>query len=155
MIVTVSNSRTAFRRTTAVVLTSVALAAGPLAGCGGDDSIATSAPSTTPSGSGAAHGGGGAPVGADSRHIQVTARSFAFEPKQITVKPGESIAVVLNAQEGQHHFKVDDFNADVSAAAGKTGFGGFRAGGPGRYTFYCSMSGHREAGMEGSLVVEA
>ena len=42
----------------------------------------------------------------------------------------------------------------VLAVAGGLG-GGLRADEPGEYTFYCTVEGHREAGMEGTLVVEA
>ena len=152
-------------RPTAWVLVTLALAAALLAACGEKDDSAGGAaagqPATTMdhtkmSGmSGVPGHGTGGTVASDARHIQVSARSLAFLPNQLTAKTGESIAIVLDAQDAEHHFKIDEFNADIAAQKGKTGFGGFRAGAPGRYTFYCTMKGHREAGMEGVLVVEA
>ncbi len=79
---------------------------------------------------------------------------LAFDPDEITVTAGEDIAIVLTSEDSLHDFTVDEFDAHVPAAAGETGFGGFRAGEPGRYRFYMLRRGHREAGMEGVLVVE-
>lgn len=46
-----------------------------------------------------------------------------------------------------HDFTIDEFDAHV-AAVGETRSGGLRAGAPGRYVFYCSVPGHRQAGMK-------
>ena len=85
----------------------------------------------------------------------MTARSFRFAPDQTTVRAGEDIAIVLASQDSEHDFTVDELGAHVTAEAGTTAVGGLRADKPGRYTFYCSVAGHREAGMEGVLTVEA
>ncbi len=99
------------------------------------------------------HGGGSA-VAPDARHIEVRARSFAFEPKEIRAKSGENLAIVLVAVDGVHDLTIDELGAHVAAEAGKTAIGGLRADKPGRYAFYCSVAGHREAGMQGVLVVD-
>lgn len=114
---------------------------------------------TSPEEGAANRGGGGhegaSPVAQDARHVKVSARSFAFEPKEIAVRAGEDIAIVLSSDDGLHDFTVDELEAHVSAARGGTAIGGLRGDKAGRYTFYCSVQGHREAGMEGTLVVEA
>ena len=94
------------------------------------------------------------PVVDSAREIEVTASSFAFDPDSITVGAGEDVTIVLTAEDVLHDFTVGDADGHVAADAGDTASGGIRIDEPGTYTFYCSVSGHREAGMEGILVVE-
>ena len=68
---------------------------------------------------------------------------------------GEDIAIVLSSEVLLHDFTIDEFEGHVAADAGETAEGGFRADQAGRLTFYCSVEGHREDGMEGTLVVNA
>lgn len=102
------------------------------------------------------HAGHGAdsPVAAGAREIDVTARSLAFDPDRIRVDAGEAVAIVLTSSDVQHDFTIDALDAHVAVGPGETARGGFRAAGPGRYEFYCSVPGHRAGGMEGELVVE-
>lgn len=98
--------------------------------------------------------GESSPVAEGARRIEVTARSFDFEPAEITVQAGEDIAIVLTSEDLLHDFTIDEIDAHVTADAGDTAEGGLRADEPGRYAFYCTVAGHRAAGMEGTLVVE-
>jgi cytochrome c oxidase subunit II len=84
----------------------------------------------------------------------VSASSFAFDPDEIEVTVGEDVAIVLTSTDILHDFTIDELDAHVAAAAGETATGGLRADEPGGYTFYCTVRGHRSAGMEGTLVVE-
>lgn len=93
-------------------------------------------------------------VAPGAREIEVTASSFAFDPDTIEVEAGEDVAIVLTSTDILHDFVIDDLDAHVSTGGGETATGGLRADEPGTYTFYCSVPGHREAGMEGTLVVE-
>lgn len=112
-----------------------------LAACGGDAE-----------GHDAGHGGNSAvPDGA--RTVEVAASSFEFDPDRIEVDAGEAIEVELTATDVEHDFVIDELDAHVAAEAGEAASGGFVAGEPGTYTYYCSVAGHREAGMEGELVV--
>lgn len=95
------------------------------------------------------------PVAEGARRVDVEATSFEFDPDEITVTAGEDIAIALTAQNILHDFTIDELDAHVSADKGETAEGGLRAEEPGRYTYYCSVAGHREAGMEGTLIVEA
>ncbi|MEO7427762.1 MAG: cupredoxin domain-containing protein [Acidimicrobiales bacterium] len=144
------------RRSTILFLT-LALAT-VLTACGSTDSPTTSMPHTSSGGDmGGMTGGSGhgaaSPVAAGARRIEVAATSFAFDPTEITVKVGEDIAIALTATDLLHDFTIDELDAHVSADKGKPAEGGLRADKAGRYTFYCSVAGHRAAGMEGTLVV--
>lgn len=118
-----------------------------LAACGDSDA--------TPHMSGT-HMGGDSPsaVAPGARRIEVTARSFSFDPDEITVEAGEDVALVLTSKDVLHDLIIDDLDAHVTAGTGKTAEGGLRADEPGRYAYYCSVPGHRTSGMEGTLVVE-
>ncbi|MGH9223446.1 MAG: cupredoxin domain-containing protein [Acidimicrobiales bacterium] len=124
------------------------LSAGALSACGGDE------PARTQAGAPVAGHGGASPVAPGARHIEVTARSFVLGPGEISAKVGEDLAIVLSSRDSQHDFIIDELGAHVAADAGSTAIGGFRATAPGRYAFYCSVAGHRQAGMEGVLVVQ-
>ena len=86
--------------------------------------------------------------------IAITAKSFEFDPKEITVKSGDSATIALTAKDIPHDFTVKELGIHVPAQAGKTASKKVTFDKPGTYTFYCSVSGHREAGMVGKLVVQ-
>lgn len=136
------------RRSTTLILSLVATGAFLLAGCGDTDDAA---------GTGHDDGGHGetSRVADGAREIEVTASSFEFDPGEITVTAGEEIAIVLTSDDLLHDFTVDGLDAHVVADVGETVEGGLRADDPGEYTYYCTVAGHREAGMEGTLIVEA
>ena len=136
--------------------TCLVLVAALLSGCGGDDDAATDAGGEATSDERHAHGddtGANSAVVDGARVVQVEATSFEFDPASITVEVGEDIAVELTASDIRHDFVIDELDAHVVADAGKTAEGGLRAEEPGSFTYYCSVAGHREAGMEGTLVV--
>lgn len=95
------------------------------------------------------------PVAEGARRIDVAATSFEFDPDEITVTAGEDVAIVLSSDDILHDFAVDGLDVHVAADRGETAEGGLRVDEPGEYTFYCTVTGHREAGMEGTLVVES
>jgi plastocyanin len=127
-----------------------------LTACGGDDGTSV-AHDTMPMSSQPEmpmDHGTNADVGDDARKIAVAARSFSFDPDRIAVKAGEAVAIELTALDAQHDFVLDELDTHVVAAGkGDTATGGFTAPDAGTYHFYCSVTGHRAAGMEGILVV--
>lgn len=79
---------------------------------------------------------------------------LAFEPSRLSASAGE-VLIELTAEEADRHtFTIEELNDRevVEAAAGQTESGTVELE-PGTYTFYCSVPGHREAGMEGRLTV--
>jgi plastocyanin len=126
------------KRTT---LVASALATGVLlTACGGGDH-------------GAGHGGEANSAVADgARRIEVSATIRGFDPDEITATAGEDLAVSLTSEDMLHDFVIDELDAHVAADRGETAEGGLRAE-AGTYTYYCSVPGHRRAGMEGTLTV--
>jgi len=145
------------RRSLVVVLLST-LALGLVVACGGDDSGAGHPMGAMP-GDGMHDGTMGGhnestPVVDGARRIEVDATSFEFDPDEIIVTAGEDVAIVLTSDDLLHDFTIDDIEVHVAADRGATAEGGLRAEEPGEYAYYCTVAGHREAGMEGTLVVE-
>ena len=127
-------------------LAAAVLGLGLLAACGDDD---------TASGSGSEHdehGGSGAAEG--SRTVAIAASSFELEPAEITASAGEDIAIELTSDDIEHDFTIDELDVHVAAGAGETASGGLRADEARAFTYYCSVAGHREAGMVGTLIVD-
>jgi plastocyanin/mono/diheme cytochrome c family protein len=82
--------------------------------------------------------------------------SLSWSPNKVTVKPGDTIAVVGSGGL-QHDFVVDELGIKEDLPAGSTDTVMItipKDAKPGDYTFYCSVPGHRESGMEGTLTIE-
>lgn len=133
----------------------VATAAALLAACGDDD--ATEASTTNTPGNTVAVNG--------------TDR-LAFEPDEFTIPAAEEVTLELTAASVEHDFVVEGAADDgtvegdqmdrgddpddlhvAHADAGETVTATFRIDKPGTYTVYCSVPGHRDAGMVASLEV--
>ncbi len=85
----------------------------------------------------------------------MTTPDFRFEQTELRAKVGELVALRLdNPHTAPHSFDVDELNVHVPAAPGAQGLILFTPTTPGTYTYYCAIPGHRELGMEGTLIVE-
>jgi len=137
-------------------IAALAAASTVLAACGSDDSSTTAAVpnATEPAGHGSnGHDDASSPVADDARRIEVAATIQGFDPEEITAEAGEDLAIVLSSEDMIHDFTIDELDAHVAADVGEAVEGGVHAEEPGTYTYYCSVPGHREAGMEGTLTV--
>lgn len=85
----------------------------------------------------------------------ITTPGFEFDQAELRVKSGETVALRLDNPHGvPHSFDIDDLNVHVPVAGGDSSLVLFTPTEPGRYTYYCELPGHREVGMEGTLIVE-
>jgi plastocyanin len=104
-------------------------------------------------------GGGGKafvePKGPSTETLSFEAGNFYFKPDRVTAKPGIA-TIKLTAQNGIHDFTFDGAYPGFKLEA--DGGGGSQSKKidlkPGKYTFYCSITGHRAAGMEGTITVK-
>ena len=77
---------------------------------------------------------------------------MAFDPDRIAVEAGQIPVTLRNEGTVVHDFRVEQQPFLVEAQPGETATGTITLE-PGTYEFYCSLPGHREAGMEGVLEV--
>ncbi len=95
-----------------------------------------------------------APVVSGAPEIAVTGRAFAFDPKEIRVPAGQAVTINFKAVDLEHDFTVQGVGHVVHAKPGEVAKGGLKIDQPGRYAFDCTVSGHKEAGMTGTIIVE-
>ena len=88
----------------------------------------------------------------DMGPIALEAAISGFTPSELEATEGKVTIDITNPDAFDHDFVIDEFDVKVALPAGETTTVTFEAG-PGTYTFYCSIPGHREAGMEGTLTV--
>ena len=111
--------------------------------------------------------------------ITMEATDFAYKPLSITIPAGQPVSLMLkNSGKVEHDFVIDKINVtDISvsesgpaehhqmhqpkydlhffAKAGETSPLKFMAMEPGTYEIFCSIEGHKEAGMIGQLIILA
>lgn len=86
--------------------------------------------------------------------VEVMGSDFKFNPAQISLQAGEKVKLIFkNTGEARHDFVIEGLNTRTKLIApGTSDTVEFTAPDTGTYTFYCSVPGHRQAGMEGKLV---
>jgi plastocyanin len=126
----------------------------------------SSAPAATGTSSSAAAGTGtssaaAAPAGGSaSSHLTEAANpngQLAFTEKSLTAKAGTVAIDFTNKSPEMHNFTIQQGTSGPVVGATPTFDGGSKTLTvklkPGTYTFYCSVPGHRMAGMQGTLTV--
>ena len=73
-----------------------------------------------------------------------------FLPNDVTATTGELTIQLTCAGAVPHNIVIEETDAAVAECGGQ----GEVSLEPGTYTFYCSIRGHRQAGMEGTLTIE-
>ena len=79
------------------------------------------------------------------RRIEITARRFAFDPGEITVKKGEPVVLVLKSADVAHGLRFRELDVNVKVAAGGTAEISFTPQKTGDFVGHCSVfcgSGH-------------
>lgn len=120
----------------AVVGLTVALVA-----CGGDTGTSTS--------------GGPAPNAQEvpaSGSLSVSGKEFSFEPSTLSAESGDVRVSFRNAGVMEHDFTVKGTSLTIPAKAGQTATRSAKLD-PGTYTYICSIPGHENGGMSGTLTV--
>lgn len=93
---------------------------------------------------------------AGAREVAVTAKDLRFSPSTITVKTGEAVNVVFrNDDEIVHDFTVPALGIHVTAQPGQQVTFGLQPTTAGTFPFLCTVAGHAEAGMQGTIVVSS
>lgn len=126
--------------------------------------------------------GCGSSTGASAEQTQqITMEALKFQPSTLEVQRGQHVKLtVVNKDVQLHDFSVDKIpvvdkreagagkhdmsnmggmngaepDLHVPVDAGKTGVIEFTPTESGTYTFYCTVAGHKESGMQGTLTVK-
>jgi uncharacterized cupredoxin-like copper-binding protein len=111
--------------------------------------------------------------------LSVAAKEFAFAPAALTAKAGQPVTIILqNTGAVEHDWSIreidisgaattsgdatsghtmggmgDEPKLHVAAGTGGKGTLTFTPSKPGTYEYYCTVAGHKEAGMVGTLTV--
>jgi len=83
----------------------------------------------------------------DVQRIEITAKRFAFEPNDITVKKGVPVVLVFHSEDVTHGIKINDLGLQANIHKGKETVLKFTPTQPGTYHGRCSHfcgKGHGE-----------
>jgi plastocyanin len=141
----------------------LALASAALVACGSSNSTTT----TESSSGGEANGGGAAESGKESggsegggSTVEIEADpggEIAFTSTEASAKAGKVTVDFNNPQGLTHDVTIEDSSGKEVGKTELIGEGETSTTvnlKPGTYTYFCSVPGHREAGMEGTLTVK-
>jgi plastocyanin len=132
-----------------MLLTVLALAFA-VAACGGDDDEASDEPAAEET---TTH-----EEGSDGSHLTLTADpsgSPAFDQTELTAAAGEVTIELVNDSGTDHNVEVEGNGVEeVSDTISEGSTELTLTLEPGEYEYYCTVDGHKAAGMEGTLTVQ-
>lgn len=90
------------------------------------------------------------------REFTVSGTEFSFNPQTVTVKSGEKVRLTFrNIGSAPHDWTIEGLGLKTKViGGGAQDTLEFTAPARSVYNVYCSVPGHREAGMVGSLIVQ-
>lgn len=149
--------RHAWLRMLALVLVA-AIAVTGVAACGGDDdddAAEATTEMTAPADETTAEDDAGVPEGATVVDIPVADTGMAYAVTEVTAEAGSITLTSANPQAVPHNIAIDAPDPVEGEVVTDGGVSEITVElEPGTYEFYCSVPGHREAGMVGTLTVE-
>jgi plastocyanin len=136
------------RRTITALLVATAL----IAGCGDDeDEQPASTPETPQEAPATEEGGGGETVAVSSP----ADGSLKFDQAELTAPAGKVTFTYSNPSQVPHAFEVEGNGVEEETDTITDGEASITVNlKPGKYTYYCPVGSHQQAGMEGTLTVE-
>jgi plastocyanin len=141
----------------------LALASAALVACGGsDDGTTTTSTSSGSEAGGAAAGGGkeaggGSGGGATVEFEADPSGELAYTTTEASTEAGKVTVAFNNPQSLTHDVAIEGSSGEEVGKTELIGEGETSTTvdlKPGKYTFYCSVPGHRQGGMEGTLTVK-
>ena len=88
--------------------------------------------------------------------MTVEGTEWSFRPNSITVRKGEEVTIIFkHVGKIAHNFGIGEFGVRTATILqGKTDEITFTPTKAGTFPFWCSVPGHRDAGMQGTFIVK-
>ena len=106
----------------------------------------------------AEHSHGAAVVDPDAPVVHLFAIEFGYTPGDFEVEAGHAFTIMLHNEGLLEHdvtIESEEGQGGIHLQPGEDGMATFELHEPGTYTYYCTVPGHRDAGMTGTLTVVA
>ena len=98
----------------------------------------------------------GAPPVSGARELRVAAREFSFSPAEIRLRVGETVNVVFDNRGSMFHtLTISGLGLDLRANRGDQIAAALPGDRAGSYSFICTVSGHADAGMRGTVIISS
>jgi plastocyanin len=137
----------------ALVLLAVLVAALGIVACGDDDSDTDTGAASTPATTESAGGGGGG--GATLKVTADESGQLAWSPTTLSAKAGQVTVELDNPSAVSHDIEIEGDGVEEKSDLVAEGTASVTANlKPGTYEYYCTVPGHKEAGMDGTLTVK-
>jgi plastocyanin len=138
----------------AIVLFAVLVASVAIVACGSDDDNDTTSETTAAETTNAGGGGGGG----GGEALKVTADptgQLTWEPKELTASAGQVTIELDNPSPVSHDIEISGNGVEEVSDLVANGTATVSADlQPGEYEYYCTVPGHKDAGMDGTLTVK-